>query len=104
MEFEFSFRRLLLLAACLAFFAIDGGFTPPQMTGSLHGAAQTQRAWLYCVILFVVGAVSVSVVDHTIGHMDPIHLRPAYILIGVVLMVASVVWLRSLKEALGPFG
>lgn len=55
-----------------------------------------------CMALFVGGAVSVSVIEHQMGHMDPTNLRPAYVFIGVVLMVAGVLWLRALKEGTAP--
>ncbi len=51
-----------------------------------------------CIVLFVGGAVSATVIEHSIGHMDPTNLRPAYIFMGVVLMMASVLWLKALKE------
>ncbi len=51
-----------------------------------------------CMALFVGGAVSVSVIEHIIGLLDPTNLRPAYVFIGVILMVAGVLWLRALKE------
>ena len=55
-----------------------------------------------CMALFVGGAVSVSVIEHIIGLMDPTNLRPAYVFIGVILMVAGVLWLRALKEGVAP--
>lgn len=103
MEFNFSFKRVLMLAACLGIFALLGGFQPPGRGGD--GAEPSHRgdeAWSYCVILFVAGAVSASLVEHTIGYMDPTNLRPAYLLMGMLLMLASCVWLRTLKEGLAP--
>lgn len=103
MELNFDFRRLLILVACLAGFALMGGFSKPEIRqDGMHHSTQVHKAWFYCVILFVAGAVSVSVVDHSIGYMDPTNLRPAYIFLGIVLMIASFVWLRSLKQAVEP--
>ena len=43
-----------------------------------------------------------SVVEHRVGLMDPTNLRPAYVFIGAILMVAGVLWLRVLKEGAAP--
>ncbi|HEY1049111.1 MAG TPA: hypothetical protein VGE39_05125 [Prosthecobacter sp.] len=103
MEFNFEFRRLLLLITLLGGFAWLGGFTPPEIPpGGIHQPSAVRKAWSYCMLLFVAGAVSVSLVEHTVGHMDPTNLRPAYVLLGVVLMAASITWLRSLKQAVEP--
>lgn len=100
MEFSFEFRRLLLLATLLGAFVWLGGFTPPEVRpGGIHQPSAVRKAWSYCVLLFVAGAASVSLVEHTVGHMDPTNLRPVHVLLGVVPMAASVLWLRSLKQA-----
>lgn len=97
MEFDFSLRRLLLLALLLSAFAFWGGFSAPEVS-EYHQSQHVYEAWFMCMALFVGGAVSVSVIEHKMGHMDPTNLRPAYVFIGVVLMVAGVLWLRALKE------
>lgn len=101
MEFDFSLRRSLLLAALVGAFVLLGGFSAPEVN-EYYDASRVQRAWLLCMALFVGGAISVSVIEHTMGHMDPTNLRPAYVFIGVVLMGASVFWLRTLKEMVIP--
>jgi hypothetical protein len=99
MEFNFDLRRLLLLAVLLGGFAFLGGFTAPQVgPDSPHQSSRVQKAWSYCVVLFLFGAASATIVEHTVGYMDPTNLRPAYIVLGVLLMIASIVWLRSLKQ------
>jgi hypothetical protein len=99
MELNFHYRRLLLLIACLAGFALLGGFTPPD-SSSASRAAQATKAWTYCIIMFSAGAVLVSVIEHRVGYIDPTSLRPAYILLGIGLMVASILWLRVLREGM----
>lgn len=99
MEFNFEWRRLLLLAVLLGGFAFIGGFTVPQ-TDEDHSPARARKAWFYCVLLFATGAVSASVVDHYTGGMSYSNLRSAYILLGVLLMATGVFWLKLLKQEL----
>lgn len=100
MEFNFDLRRLLLLAVLLGGFASLGGFTAPSVgSDDFHQPARVQKAWSYCVILFLVGAASSTIAEHSVGYMDPTNLRPAYIVLGVLLMIGSIFWLRSLKQS-----
>jgi len=100
MEFNFELRRILILLACLLGFPLIGGFAPPKPSkDSIQNEGRLQKAWFYCVTAFVVGAVSVSVVDHQVGTMDSSSLRPAYIVLGVILMIIGALWIHSLKSA-----
>lgn len=100
MEFNFGFGRLALLATCLGVLFLLGGFSAPDAAEeSFFQARRTQKAWFYCVVLFIGGAVSASLIDHRVGLMDPTNIRYLYILIGGILMVSSMLWLRSLKAA-----
>jgi hypothetical protein len=100
MSYNFGLSRLVLFAACLAAFFLLGGFAPPEVSlDSFMDPARVNKAWLWCVILFLVGAGSVSVVDHYAGLMEPMNLRILYVIIGVLLMAGSFVWQRSLKHS-----
>lgn len=100
MELNLSLKRLLLLAACLTAFAILGGFTPPVLSDdSILDPRRVAKAWFYCLMLFIAGAVCVSVVDHFVGNIDRSNLRILYILLGVAVMIGSTIWLRGLKSA-----
>ena len=100
MELDFDFRRLLLLALLLGGFAVFGGFQAPEVPkDGFHSAPQVRKAWSYCVVLFVAGAVSATLIDHTVGYMPPMSLRPGYILLGAVLMFAGGFWLHHLKQS-----
>lgn len=100
MEFNFDFRRLLLFAILLGGFAFIGGFSKPQLPPeSLHQAARVYKAWFFCMAIFTVGAGSFSLVDHWAGTMEPVNLRPVYLLLGGLLMLAGGLWLRSLKQS-----
>lgn len=100
MDFNFDFRRLLLFAILLGGLALIGGFSKPDMaSNSVHNAASVRKAWTYCIALYVIGAAAASLVDHWTGTMELANLRLLYILLGVLLMLAGGLWLRSLKEA-----
>jgi hypothetical protein len=99
MSYNFSLPRLALFAACLAAFFLLGGFSPPEISeDSMMHPRNVTRAWMCCVILFLVGAGSVSLVDHYVGLMEPSNIRLVYVIIGVLLMAGSFVWQRSLKQ------
>lgn len=101
MEFNFGFGRLALLAICLGVFLALGGFSVPDAAEeSFFHSRKTQKAWFYCVVLFIGGAVSATLIDHRVGLMDPTNIRYLYILIGGILMVSAMLWLRSLKAAI----
>lgn len=99
MEFNFSSARVVALIVLLVVFALLGGFTPPffdeEMTTRFSTTRMT-RGWFLCVLLFVSGAAMATVVDRWVGLMPPSNWRPIYMIGGVVLMVAAVVWYRSM--------
>lgn len=97
MEFNFEWRRLLLLAVLLGGFASLGGFSAPHADEE-HSPARTRKAWLYCIVLFATGAACASVVDHYTGTMSHSNLRPAYVLLGGLLMGTGLFWLKILKD------
>jgi len=100
MEFNFSLQRLLWLVAFLVLFAVLGGFVPPSLSpDSMLDPRRVTKAWSCCVLLFIAGAVCVSVMDHFVGTLDRSNLRLLYILIGLVLMIGSYMWIRGLHGA-----
>ena len=99
MEFNFSLKRLALLAACLVAFFLLGGFSQPEVPQGVL-TNRINDAWLKIVLLFVGGAVCVSVIDHVTGTLDPTNLRAAYVVLGVLMMAGSVIWLRAFKDVL----
>lgn len=100
MEFNFSPIRIGILVICLAVFAWLGGFSRPEIADpSLMRPARVAKAWTYCILLFCMGAASVSIVDHFVGTMDRSNIRLVYIVIGAALMIGAVLWLRGLRAA-----
>lgn len=103
MEFNFSITRVLLLMAFLAIFAVVGGFTPPSVsTDSMLDPHRVAKAWWYCVLLFISGAVSASLVDHFLGTLGRSNIRLLYIIIGIALMIGAYIWMSSLRGAPHP--
>ena len=99
MEYNFHPIRLAIFTACIAVFALLGGFKPLRLESPDGSSVRLDRAWTRIVLLFVAGAAATAFVDHEVGTMDRTSLRWAYVLIGVVLMVAAVLWLRSVRAA-----
>ena len=98
MEMNFSFRRVLIFVGLVGVFAWWGGFSPPSVVDdSSLSLRRVGRAWRYCVLLFLSGAVCVSVIDHYVGTMDRSNIRLAYIILGCLLMGSGVLWLRGLR-------
>lgn len=99
MEFNFELRRLLILAALLAGFALIGGFTRPDLPPeSLHHSQRVYKAWFYCMALFVSGSACVTLIDHWTGTLEPVNLRFAYIALGAILMAAGLLWGRVIRQ------
>lgn len=99
MELNFSWGRLLVLFLLVAFFAGWGGFVSPSSGDSMTNPHQAMKAWRYCVMLFLAGAVSVSIIDHFVGTLDRSNLRFLYVILGVILMGSSCLWLRTLRRS-----
>ena len=98
MEPNFSPLRLAIFAACLAIFWLMGGFSIEIDPDGIRDPGKVERAWRYCVMLFIAGAVCVSLVDHHFGTVERSSLRSVHIIIGVLLMVGSSLWLQGLKR------
>ncbi len=93
--------RLALLCACLGVYGFLGGFTPLEAQFGMDSVhPKSTKAWFYCALAFTAGAVSVSLIDHSVGHVDPTNLRFAYILFGIALMALGILWNQSLVAGL----
>ena len=93
--------RLALLVACLVTFWVLGGFTPiDSHLEAGRPSAKAHKAWFYCILAFVTGAICVSVIDHKVGLIDPTNLRFAYIIGGIALMILGILWHQSLVSGL----
>jgi len=101
MELNFSVFRVLILVTLIVAFALLGGFTPPDVGGdSMFSPARIAKAWRYCVLLFLAGAVCVSIVDHFVGTLDRTNLRLLYIIVGIVLMGGSFIYLQNMRASM----
>lgn len=101
MELNLSVGRLSFLIALILAFSVSGGFSTPEVASESYTMMprRLSKAWTYCILLFLGGAVSVSVIDHTVGTMDRSSIRFLYVIFGVILMTSSIAWQRGLREA-----
>lgn len=105
MSFTLAPFRMLILLICLGAFYAFGGFDSPVVSEDAYQApAKVKQAWFKCVLMFVAGAVSVSLVDHHVGLFEPTNLRTLYVIIGLALMVGASLWLNALKTAVAGGG
>ena len=92
MEFQFTPIRTAILIVLLAGFWLLGGFEHMDAGGRIG------RAWLYSVIIFIIGSVMVSVVDHWVGNLDRSNLRWLYVVMGVLAIGGSFMYQHVLRE------
>jgi hypothetical protein len=94
MEFTFTPLRVLAFVALLGGFALFGGFViPPDLV------PRQLRLWVLTLLLFVLGAMSATVVDHWVGNLDRSNLRWFYIVAGLCAMALAVVFRQGLGAA-----
>lgn len=93
MELTFTPVRIAILVVLLGAFGLAGGFD------LIPGAERyIGRAWIYSILLFLTGAVMVSIVDHWVGNLDRSNFRWLYVVIGVLAMSGSAMYLHILRE------
>lgn len=93
MEINVTPVRGTILFLLLVGFYFMGGFEMPDglMT------SRFRRAWSQCIILFLIGAVQVSIVDHWAGNVDRTSLRILHVIFGVILMSVALAWQSMLR-------
>lgn len=93
MEFALSSLRIGALISLLALFGLLGGFGFPE-----DSFRYLTRAWMGSVLLFVLGAVSATIVDHWVGNLDRSNLRWLYIVLGVLGMGGGLMYQHVLRS------
>lgn len=88
MSLNFAPIRLIILVVCVLVFYYAGGFSLP-----------ANAEWIRTSIVFLLGMVAVSVIDHRIGLMEPVNIRWIYLILGVALMSVSLWWIQQMKAA-----
>ncbi len=100
MEINFSPARVISLLILLVGFGLLGGYVPPKVVaGGYHSATAVGSGWFGCLALFVTGAGCATVVDHWTGNLDRWNVRPAYMVVGVLLMVTAWMLLEQVRLA-----
>lgn len=92
MEFTFTPVRAGILVVLLGAFWLLGGFEFPD-----GGGSQLRKAWTYSMLMFVLGSISATVVDHWVGNLDRTNLRWLYVLLGVLCIGGSFMYQHVLK-------
>lgn len=100
MELNLELRRLLLFVGLLGAFAFFGGFIPPDVPEGYHDLIRVNKGWRNAVVLFLAGAVSVALIDHSVGTLDRTNLRVLYVILGLGLMLLGVILVHSVRESL----
>ncbi len=95
MEFSFTPIRTAILVVLLVAFWLLGGFA--HLSDSAY---VTGRAWIYSILIFMLGALMISVVDHWVGNLDRSNLRWLYVVMGVLLIGGSFMYQAVLRERL----
>src|SRR5687767_12502276 len=91
------FGALVFIALLIGYFYWAGN-VPSMAEESLGTRRGYDRAWFYCSALFAVGAGNACFGDKQYGMFPPTSLRWLFVLLGVLLMTASVMWMHSLRE------
>ena len=98
MSFNFGPLRVLTLILCFVGFWLLGGFDMAGLS-SAGGLMSAARIWLASVMMFIFGAVCVSLIDHESGHMEPrTNLRGLYIALGVLLMAGACWFIYGIRN------
>lgn len=88
MSLNFAPLRLITLIVCVMAYYLGGAFTLP-----------ADGEWIRTSLVFGLGAIAVSLIDHRIGLMEPVNIRWIYMLLGLVLMGVSLWWIQGMKTA-----
>lgn len=98
MSFNFGPVRLIIFVVCvLAFWAFKGfENTVPGEEGTM---VEVGNQWVWSLIMFGVGAIAVSFIDHYIGTLERQNIRLVYLIGGTILMVSAIVVLNKAKAA-----
>lgn len=99
---KLSRKNVFLFAACWLAFWNLGGFSWPESTSGMARSAHdsaVSEAWSHCFFLYLAGAVSLSLVEHRIGLIEPVSIRVVYALAGAGLMAGGLLWWYAAKSA-----
>jgi hypothetical protein len=99
MSFNFGPVRLIIFVVCVLVFWFFKGFE-----NTVPGEEDTRIAlgaeWVWPLVMYFVGAVAVSFIDHFIGTLERQNIRLVYLIGGAVLTVGAIVMLNKANVAL----
>ena len=92
MGIRFSAGRIAIFIACAVTINLIGGCDPPDLPARMY------RSWAAALMMFWIGAVSISFVEHSVGHMEPrTDLRFVYVVMGLLLMGGAAFFLHGMR-------
>ena len=95
-------KNVFLFAGCWMVFWIFGGFSRPENTLSATPGtfdSSVSEVWSYCFTMYLAGALSLSLVEHRIGQVEPVSIRVVYVLAGAGLMTGGLLWWYAARSA-----
>jgi hypothetical protein len=81
--------RILVFIALLGGFWALGGFVSPQVSPQVSVKQDPRPIWALAIVLYIVGAGVAVWADKTIGVLQPVSLRPLYVILGIALMLLA---------------
>ena len=91
--------KTLIFVALLGVFYVAGGFDGPRLSSDDYRSPRRMgRACSYTMILFVAGAGIAVWGDKTVGVLHPQSFRALFIILGVLLMLTGLLWMRMIKS------
>ncbi|WP_147263638.1 hypothetical protein [Roseimicrobium gellanilyticum] len=90
--------RLIIFIVCVLTFWAFKGFENT-VPGEEDTVIELGSEWVWPLIMFFVGAIAVSFIDHYIGTLERQNIRLVYLIGGAILMVGAIVLLNKAKAA-----
>lgn len=98
MDLNFSLPRTLVFVGCLVALWYLGGYRYPLQPEALVNGRTAGQSWMLAHLLYLVGAGSFALIDQRVGPEKEINLRLVYLVAGIGMMTASVIWLGRLAD------
>jgi hypothetical protein len=92
--------RIAVFIVLLGVFWALGGFVPPEVSPQVSVKQDPRPIWALAIILYIVGAGVAVWADKTIGMLQPVSLRPLFVILGLALMLLAL--LPTLSRRVAP--
>ena len=95
--------NVIIFTVAWAVYWALGGFSFPDKKAGVPDSVyfdSVSEVWLYSTAMYVLGSVSLGLVEHKVGFLVPVSIRVAYIAFGLLLMAGGIIWWNEFKAAL----